>query len=126
MEDKELVEMAIKAKERSYSPYSKFRVGAALLTKNGRVYTGCNIENSAYSPSVCAERVAIFKAVSDGEVNFDKIAISSDSNEFTPPCGVCRQVMSEFCEDLVILSANNNGEYIERRLKTLLPNSFKL
>lgn len=126
MSDKELVKLAIQAKEKSYSPYSGFRVGAALLCKSGKVYTGCNIENSAYSPSVCAERTALFKAVSDGEKEFVKIAINSDALELTPPCGVCRQVMHEFADELEVIVSNRQGEHKTYKLTKLLPNAFKL
>ena len=126
MEDKVLVELAKKAKEYSYSPYSKFRVGACLLCKDGSIYAGCNIENSAYGPSCCAERTAIFKAISEGNKDFAKIAIISDSEGYTYPCGVCRQVMSEFAPNLEILVAKNNGEFLKTSLKELLPNMFSL
>ena len=98
---KELVLKAIKAMEQAYTPYSHFQVGAALLTEEGRIYTGCNIENAAYTPTNCAERTAFFKAVSEGERNFKAIAIVGGKDgvltTYTPPCGVCRQVMMEFC-----------------------------
>ena len=93
-----LAEKAIEAKEHAYVPYSHFRVGAALLTADGKIYTGCNIENAAYTPTNCAERTAFFKAVSEGERDFTGIAISGDADDYLYPCGVCRQVMSEFCK----------------------------
>ena len=103
MTDKELVLKAQEAMNNSYSPYSQFKVGAALLTESGKVYAGCNIENVAFGPSICAERVAFFKAISEGEKNFSKIAVVGGKNGIissaTPPCGVCRQVMREFCSD---------------------------
>ena len=126
MNNKELIKMAVEQKEKSYSPYSKFKVGSALECEDGTIYTGCNIENSAYSPTCCAERVAIFKAVSDGKTNFKKIAIVSDGEKYIYPCGVCRQVLSEFCDDIEIILALNNGEYTTTKLKDLLPNSFNL
>lgn len=130
MEDKKLIESAMTAREKAYAPYSEFRVGAALLTKEGKVYTGCNIENAAYGPSNCAERTAFFKAVSEGEGEFEAIAIiggrgeRTDSN-FCFPCGVCRQVMAEFCESSFrILAAKSPEEYKEYTLEELLPERF--
>ena len=132
MDYKELVKMALEAREMSYSPYSNFKVGAALLTKNGNVYKGCNIENAAYSPGNCAERTAIFKAVSEGEKDFAAIAIvggPADNNELTicPPCGVCRQVINEFadCEEFdIILGTNKPEDMRVFKLKELLPLGF--
>ena len=126
MDNEKLIEVAKKAKEFSYSPYSKFRVGAALLCEDGSVYTGCNVENAAYGPSNCAERTAIFKAVSEGNKKFKKIAIISDQASPTYPCGVCRQVMSEFAPNLEIIAAGMDGGFIVTNLKDLLPNQFKL
>ena len=125
MTNKQLVAYAIKAKENSYSPYSKFRVGACLLCEDGSVYTGCNIENVAYGPSNCAERTAIFKAVSEGNTKFKKIAIAVDGQNFGYPCGVCRQVMAEFCDNLDIIVANQDGKFVKTTLKELLPQAFK-
>ena len=110
MTDKELFDEAVKAAQHSYSPYSHFRVGAALLSKDGRLFTGCNIENASYSLTNCAERTAVFKAVSEGVTEFKAIAVAGSSTEdFTspcPPCGACLQVLSEFCgDDLVIILA---------------------
>lgn len=125
----DLCALAVKARENSYSPYSGVRVGAALLCGSGKIYTGCNIENAAFSPTVCAERVAFFKAISEGEKDFTAIAISGGSDgtpdsEF-PPCGVCRQVMSEFCEpDFKILLAKSETEYTALTLSELLPHGF--
>jgi cytidine deaminase len=127
MDEKRLVEAANQAKDFSYAPYSKFHVGAALLCADGSVYTGCNIENAAYGPSNCAERTAIFKAVSEGQRSFTAIAIISDSDTYTAPCGVCRQVMSEFCDSkFIILMCNNRGEYRKTTLGELLPCAFSL
>ena len=98
MEAEELIKAAMEAKEHAYVPYSHFRVGAALLTKSGKVYQGCNIENAGYSPTNCAERTAFFKAVYEGEREFAAIAINGDGDDYLYPCGVCRQVMAEFCE----------------------------
>lgn len=121
-----LIESACEAREKSYAPYSGFHVGAALLTAEGRIYQGCNIENAAYSPTNCAERTAFFKAVSEGERNFKAIAITGSKEEYLPPCGVCRQVMAEFCsgEDFKIILAKNKTEYKIFTLKDLLPESF--
>ena len=127
MENNELVKFALDARENAYSPYSKFRVGASLECDDGSVYKGCNIENSAYSPSCCAERVAIFKAVSEGKRNFKKIAIVSDSYDYTYPCGVCRQVMSEFVnKDFEIIVAKSNEEYKVEKFDEVLPHAFRL
>ena len=129
MTNEKLVALAIHAMDNAYVPYSNYRVGAALLTKSGKVYTGCNIENASYSPTVCAERTAIFKAVSEGERKFVKIAVAGGKNgeisgEF-PPCGVCRQVMAEFCEDdFVILVVNGENSFTEYKFSDILPFSF--
>ena len=128
MLDKELLELAIEARKKSYSPYSGFRVGAALLGKSGKVYGGCNVENAAYSPTNCAERTAVFKAVSEGEREFSAIAIvggkDEDPADFCAPCGVCRQVLAEFCDAdfRVILGTPNNIQVYT--LAELLPLSF--
>ena len=129
MTDKELLLSAIKAMENSYSPYSDCKVGAALLCKNGKVFTGANIENAAFSPTICAERVAIFKAVNEGERDFLKIAVAGGKNGIIngifAPCGVCRQVMREFCDDdFQIIMGENEEEYKVVTLKDLLPLSF--
>ena len=131
MTDNELIEKAKEAAEAAYVPYSGYTVGAALLCKNGKVYLGCNIENAAYSPTNCAERTAFFKAVSEGEREFLKIAVvggkSLDFTDYFPPCGVCRQVMKEFCsEDFTILLGKNGEEYLEYTLGDLLPAGFSL
>ncbi|WP_130806634.1 cytidine deaminase [Senegalia massiliensis] len=123
MKKQELINTALKAKEMAYVPYSKFRVGAAVLTDDNKIYTGCNIESASYTPTNCAERTAIFKAVSEGDKNFKAIAITGDS-EYTFPCGVCRQVMREFSKDLTIYIVKNQNEYKEFTLEELLPYSF--
>ena len=126
MDNKDLVQMAIEAKQRSYSPYSNFRVGAALLTKNGEVYKGTNIENASFGGTVCAERTAIFKAVSEGVRDFEKLAISVDSENMGYPCGLCLQVMTEFCDDdFCIIVSNKDGKFQEVTLKDLLPQAFR-
>ena len=124
--DRQLIDMAKKAMNYSYSPYSHFSVGACVVMKDGSVYTGCNIENASYGATNCAERTAIFKAVSDGNTDFDRIAIVSSSGEKTYPCGICRQVMSEFFhgEERIIIEDNN--EIISYRIDELFPYMFKL
>ena len=128
--EKYLIEQAIEARSHAYTPYSHFQVGAALLTKQGKVYKGCNIENAAYTSSNCAERTAIFKAVSEGEREFAAIAIvgsmEGESNTLpTGPCGVCRQVMAEFCSlDMPVIIAKSPADYITMTLGELLPLSF--
>ena len=128
--EKYLIEQAIEARSHAYTPYSHFQVGAALLTKQGKVYEGCNIENAAYTPSNCAERTAIFKEVSEGEREFAAIAIvgsmEGESNTLrTGPCGVCRQVMAEFCSlDMPVIIAKSPADYITMTLGELLPLSF--
>ena len=125
----ELVNAAMEARKNSYSPYSKFRVGAALLTKDGKLYTGANIENSSYGLTVCAERTAIFKAISEGDYAFTALAVACDTDKFdlAYPCGACRQVMTEFfTEDADIIVSLNTGEYRIHKLNELLPNSFRL
>lgn len=132
MIDKEaLIKEAYEARKTSYSPYSHFRVGAALLGKNGKVYRGCNIENASYTPTNCAERTAFFKAVSEGETEFLAIAVvggtKQEAEDFCPPCGVCRQVMAEFCgPQFPVLLENGRGEIREYTLSDLLPHSFSL
>lgn len=132
----ELITTAIKMTEKSYAPYSHFHVGAALLDKNGKIWTGCNVENAAYGPSNCAERTAVFKAVSEGVKKFQAIAIAGGAEnsdgkvviqDFCPPCGVCRQVLSEFCsKDFKIILVNGKSETKEFTLGELLPESFSL
>ena len=127
MTDKELFQAAVKAAENSYSPYSNFRVGAALLTAEGKLYTGCNIENGSYSMTICAERTAIFKAVSEGERNFARIAIAgSGDGDFSKPCypcGACLQVMSEFDTDSTLSIVLSDGAH---KLSEFLPAAFSL
>lgn len=120
-----LMDEAIKAKNNSYSPYSNFKVGAALLTDDDLIYTGCNVENASYTPSCCAERTAFFKAVSEGKKKFKAIAITSDT-EMCYPCGVCRQVMSEFCNSDFKIYVGNENKIEEYTLNDLLPHSFDL
>ena len=131
MDRSELVRLALEARQKAYTPYSHFKVGAALLTKEGKVYQGCNIENAAYTPSNCAERTAFFKAVSEGDYNFAAIAIvggaeDAEELELCAPCGVCRQVMMEFCDynEFEIILAKNPEEYKVMSLEDLLPMGF--
>ncbi len=126
----ELVNLAIEAREHSYSPYSHFAVGAALLTKSGKIYQGCNIENVSFTPTICAERTAFFKAVFDGEREFEAIAVvggpaGKPVSDLCAPCGVCRQVMREFCkDDFKIYLSKGDGSYMEASLIEMLPFGF--
>ena len=113
---------AFAAREYSYSPYSKYKVGAALLTKSGKIYTGCNIENAGYSATVCAERTAIFKAISEGETEFEAIAVATENGG--PPCGICRQVIREFAAELTVIIGDGEGQSQVLTLSDLLPHSF--
>ena len=124
-----LCDLAVEARNSSYSPYSGIRVGAALLASSGRIYIGCNIENAAYSPTVCAERVAFFKAISEGEKEFTAIAIAGGAGDSPegqfPPCGVCRQVMAEFCKpDFNVYLAETKNSFTSLTLGELLPYGF--
>ncbi|KUK14540.1 MAG: cytidine deaminase [Synergistetes bacterium] len=123
---RELIELAIRAKERAYAPYSKFKVGSAILGKNGRVFLGCNVENSSYGLTVCAERVALYNAVSNGCKNFEAIAVVGDGDCYAFPCGACRQVLYEFEEDMLVLVGKPDGTFLEQRLKDLIPFGFRL
>ena len=117
-----LVAQAGEARQRAYAPYSGYRVGAALLTKSGRIYTGCNVENAVYPLCTCAERVAVVKAVSEGEQEFDALAVVTENGG--APCGSCRQTLREFGEDIVVLIADATGAYRETTVAELLPDSF--
>ncbi|KUK52727.1 MAG: Cytidine deaminase [Desulfotomaculum sp. 46_296] len=119
-----MINTARAAKEAAYAPYSGLRVGAALLTSQGRLYKGCNIENVSYGLTVCAERVAFYKAFSEGERQFAAMAVISDLDGFCSPCGACRQVLSEFGADLKIYICSKNGEFIVKTLTELLPEPF--
>lgn len=125
MTDRELIEYAKKGMDQAYAPYSGFRVGAALLARSGRVYVGCNIENASYGATVCAERTAIFKAVSEGEREFDTIAVVCSEGRKAYPCGICLQVMSEFLPEGRILLEDPDGVQ-EYHLRDLLPSAFQL
>ncbi len=128
MTDKELMELAVEGRKASYSPYSNFRVGAALLGKSGKVYLGCNVENAAYTPTNCAERTAVFKAVSEGEREFAAIAIvggkGEELAEFCAPCGVCRQVLAEFCDKDFRIILGTPDNYRAYTFEEILPLSF--
>jgi cytidine deaminase len=127
LDKKTLLRAAMQARTFSYSPYSKFQVGAALLASDGKIYTGCNIENSAYSPSLCAERCAVAKAVSEGARSFVAIAVVGPEKSETTPCGVCRQVLYEFCDaSLIVLCGGTDTYYTECTLGDLLPKAFRL
>jgi cytidine deaminase len=119
-----LLKHAQAARKRSHSPFSRFRVGAALLARNGKVYTGCNIEVSSYGLTICAERNAIFKAVSEGEKRFKAIAVVSDLDHFTSPCGACRQVLMDLAGDIDFVMGTNDGEIKVMKLSQLLPFPF--
>ncbi|MDE6687117.1 MAG: cytidine deaminase [Lachnospiraceae bacterium] len=130
MEEKELIRVAMQARQRAYAPYSNFLVGAALLTENGKVYQGCNIENASYGATNCAERTAVFRAVSEGETRFSAIAIVGGMRDkeltYAYPCGICRQVLREFCEPerMWVIVARSETDYKKRTLSELLPESF--
>ena len=125
-QQEELIEKAIKARQKAYTPYSEFKVGAAVLTAAGNIYTGCNIENSAYSVCNCAERTAIFKAISEGEQDIEAVAVVADQSEPTTPCGSCRQVISEFGNDIEVIMTNLDGDKVVKSIDELLWGAFKL
>jgi cytidine deaminase len=119
-----LILAAKQARENAHAPFSDFRVGAAVRANSGRTYTGCNIENASYSLTCCAERVAIFKALSEGERGFDAIAVVTETDTLTPPCGACRQIIWEFCGDVPVILANLKGKIERESSATLLPRPF--
>ena len=119
-----LIAAARTAREHAHAPYSNFRVGAAVRAKSGRIFTGCNVENSTYGLTLCAERVAIFKAVSEGERGFDAVAVVTDTDSLTPPCGACRQIIWEFAKNAKIVLANLRGQKEEVDIGHLLPKAF--
>jgi cytidine deaminase len=125
MDNRELVLKAKKARENSYAPYSNFKVGAALLAKSGKVYTGANLENSSFGQTVCAERMALYKAVSAGEKGFKKIVIIAPGKRPVTPCGICRQALFEFAPQLEVICSNLEGKIKRYTLKQLLPNPFR-
>ncbi len=119
-----LIESALGARSRAHAPYSKFRVGAALEADDGVIHTGCNIENATYGLTVCAERVAVFKAISEGARGFRRIVVAADADRLTPPCGACRQILWEFCGDLEVILINPAGKRESMRLRDLFPRPF--
>lgn len=119
-----LASAALAARENAHAPYSHFRVGAALEDSSGRVHTGCNVENATYGLTLCAERVAVFKAVSEGARSFQRIAVAADTEVLTPPCGACRQILWEFCGDIEITLLNPRGKTETLQLKDLFPRAF--
>ena len=121
---KEMARLAGEARARAHAPYSKFKVGAALKTRSGEIVTGCNVENASYGLTMCAERVAVFKAVSEGLSGFDAVAVVADARRLTPPCGPCRQILWEFCGDIVVHLVDVKGGTRTLRLRELLPMPF--
>lgn len=130
MEEKSLIRAAMEARRKAYAPYSNFGVGAALLTESGKVYPGCNVENASYGATNCAERTAVFRAVSEGERHFSAIAIAGGMRDKEPvyayPCGICRQVLREFCDpdQMWVIVAKSETDYKKMKLSELLPESF--
>jgi len=122
----QLIKKAINARRKAYAPYSKFKVGAALVAANGKIYTGCNVENSSYGLTVCAERVALFRAVSEGVKKFKRLVIVADTKKPCPPCGICRQALYEFSPNLEVVMANTKGKTKIVKLGVLLTHPFSL
>lgn len=122
--EKELIDAATDVRERAYAPYSNFKVGAAVETDDGDIYTGCNVESASYGLTVCAERVAIWKGISRGVTKFGRIAVVVDTEELTPPCGVCRQIIWEFCGDVPVILSNLHGKTETIQMGELLPRAF--
>ena len=121
---KTLTESALDARQNAHAPFSHFQVGAALESSDGRVFTGCNVENATYGLSVCAERVAVFKAISEGARKFRRVAVAADTEVLTPPCGACRQILWEFCGDIELTLTNLHGKTETFRLNDLFPRPF--
>ena len=119
-----LIDAALRAREHAHAPFSNFKVGAALLDEGGQIHTGCNVENATYGLTVCAERVAVFKAISEGARKFRRIAVAADTPVLTPPCGACRQILWEFCGDIEVILTNLQGKTESLRLKDLFPRPF--
>lgn len=125
MDYKKIIIEALGAREMAYAPYSKFKVGAAVLMENGKIFTGCNIENASYGATNCAERTAIFKAISEGSKEIKAIAIVGDVKNYTYPCGICRQVIAEFAKaSAIVILAKNENDYIVKKLEEILPGAF--
>ncbi len=123
-ENETLISAATQARENAHAPYSNFRVGAALRATSGRIFGGCNVENATYGLTVCAERIAIFKAISEGERGFDAISVVTDTDALTPPCGACRQLIWEFCGDIPVIMANLKGRVEIMQMQNLFPRPF--
>jgi cytidine deaminase len=119
-----LVDAALAARANAFAPFSKFQVGAAIEDADGRIHTGCNVENATYGLTICAERVAVFKAISEGVRSFRRVAVAADTDVLTPPCGACRQILWEFCGDVEIVLANPRGKSESYQLKELFPKPF--
>lgn len=119
-----ILDAALAVRENAFAPFSKFKVGAALEDSSGHIHTGCNVENATYGLTVCAERVAVFKAISEGIHSFRRIAIAADTDELTPPCGACRQILWEFCGDIEVVMVNPRGRTETYHLKELFPKPF--
>jgi cytidine deaminase len=119
-----LLEAALKARDNAHAPFSKFKVGAAIEDESGRIFTGCNVENATYGLTICAERVAVFKAISEGARKFKRIAVAADTDVLTPPCGACRQILWEFCGDAELTLVNLQGKTETFRMKDLFPRPF--
>ena len=124
MENSKLVAKAIDMMKYAHAPYSHFKVGAALLCEDGTVYGGCNVEGSSYGNTICAERTALVKAVSEGKRDFVKLAVCASTDDICTPCGICRQMLADFSLNMIILCANQNGDYVEKKLSDLLPMAF--
>ena len=122
--EQELIDAAAEVREHAYAPFSNFRVGSAVETEDGEIYTGCNVESASYGLTVCGERVAIWKAVSEGKKKFKQIAVVVDTEELTPPCGVCRQIIWEFGGDIPVIMANLHGKSETVQMRDLLPRAF--
>ena len=126
MKNHDLLNYARGTIKNAYAPYSKYRVGAAVITRSGKVFTGCNVENNSYGLTICAERVALFKAISEGEKHFQMMAIVTQDSKIAMPCGACLQVMAEFAPRIKLLLGNKKGKLIKRKLSDLLPNPFRI
>lgn len=126
MKTADLVKAAADVQKNAHAPYSGFKVGAALLAKNGEVFTGCNVENASYGDAICAEKVAVIKAISEGVGDFSKMVVFSDAEEPASPCGSCRQILFEFNPDLLVIMANSKSKIVEMKISDLLPNAFSL
>lgn len=126
MNDRDLLNKAYEAAKKTYSPYSRFPVGAALECADGTVFTGCNVENAALGDTMCAERVAVYKAISEGHTQFVRMAVYCEGESYCMPCGSCRQVLSEFSSDMELLCAKGGGRYVSYTLGQLLPHAFSL